>query len=589
MGWTGSAQTMVSRRMPPGDPRRGFKRNGRRAYTECPHLKGRRRREVDMVKPLLSWIASRPRFAGRLRARPARGWHPRRPLWLIWGAPSVLTGLLAAALLAAVPETSPYLDITPGLSRAALVAALAMVVLLWIATIQTLWLPLVHLRQWAMRVRSGNLAARVPAEQAVGEFAELAADMNALAERLHELTQGCAGRPASPTISRWLGIMNAITAGIAHAQELDELLPRFLFTLHDAGEVRAGIVRLLTTDGHLRLVASVGLPEEIVARERRVALDCCLCGQAVGQRSLRVGLDLEACCTSWGQNPFPGEDLVLLAVPLRHDGRIVGLYNLFMERVRVIGQHDVEDLLLGLGQHLGAAIEKMRLQDERRKLALLEERMAIAHELHDSLAQTLASLRIHAQVLGETMEQETNGAARMEFRRLSAGLDAAHKEVRGLIRNFRAGGAEGGLVAALNTTITRFQEETGIPVYVQKDWRDPLPVTYETHILRVIQEALANVRKHAHAQTVRVLLQAGTDGEYRVLIEDDGEGAVVCADAGDRDEGHFGQAIMRERAAAIGGALRVEHEAGEGTRVWLTFPEPPARPEASAAVARAVI
>ncbi|MHB8255230.1 MAG: sensor histidine kinase, partial [Acidiferrobacter sp.] len=328
-----------------------------------------------------------------------------------------------------------------------------------------------------------------------------------------------------------------------------------------------------TDDGHLRLAASVGLPDDIVAKERRIALDCCLCGRAVGQRAMSVGIDLKACCESWGREPFPGEDLVLLAIPLRFEGRAVGIYNLFMERGRVVGQRDVEDLLLGLGQHLGAAIEKMRLQDERRQLSLLQERMTIAHELHDSLAQTLASLRIQAKVLGETIEQEEPRGARTEFERLSAGLEIAHKEVRDLIRNWRAVGAEGGLMPALDASIARFQMETGIPVFVQKDWYGVLPASYQTHVLRVIQEALSNVRKHAHAQTVRVLLASEADGHYRVLIEDDGEGAMPGEGREDQGE-HFGQAIMRERARAMGGDLRVECEAGEGTQVLLTFRDP---------------
>ncbi len=533
-------------------------------------------------------VGVRDRRGGIDGTPPARGWARPRRLWLMWVAPTLLAGLLATALVAVALDGGPHPVLTHDLALAALAAALLVAAILWVATVRSLWRPLASLRCWAMRVRSGNLSARIPEDRAAGEFAELASDVNALGERLKTLTQERGAGGDSRVIARWLSVLNAITAGIASSQDLDELLPRFLFTLHSAGEVRGGIVRLLTGDGHLRLVASIGLPQDIVEHERRVTLDCCLCGQAVGRRTLSVDQDLKACCTSWGQNPFPGEDLVLLAIPLRYDGRVVGLYNLFMERTRVIGQSDVEDLLLGLGQHLGAAIEKMRLQDERRQLSLLQERMAIAHELHDSLAQTLASLRIQAQVLGETIEPDGYSATRTEFARLTAGLEIAHKEVRGLIRNFRAGGAEGGLLPALDAAIVRFKEETGIPVYVQKDWHGTLPATHETHVLRVIQEALANIRKHAHAQTVRVLLQSEVGGDYKVLIEDDGEGPVSAAERADRDDGHFGQTIMRERAHAIGGELRVEHEAGEGTRVWLTFPDPARVTERAVAVAEVV-
>jgi len=527
-----------------------------------------------MGKSLFQRMDVRKGMAEGVAAAPARGWQRKHHFWQIVAPPAILGLLLLTALAALMEDRSGHSYLARDVAMGALAVALLWAGALWAATMRVLWMPLSYVRNWAAQVRGGQLAARIPGDRADGEFAVLVADINGLGERLHRLTEEQAKAGASPVMSRWLGILNAITGGIASSQDMNELLPRFLFTLHSAGEVRAGIVRLLTNDGHLQLVASIGLPDTIVERERRIALDWCFCGQAVGQRTVSIGPNLKACCASWGCDPFPGESLVLLAIPLRYDGRVVGLYNLFMERERVIGQQDVEDLLLGFGQHLGAAIEKMRLQDEHRQLALLQERMAIAHELHDSLAQTLASLRIQVQVLGETLGSDPDFGIHTEFKRLTAGLEVAHREVRGLIRNFRAAGAERGLMRALDATIRHFRAETGITVYVQKDWHGELPLPYETHVLRVIQEALSNVRKHAHAETVRVFLQSEPGREYRVLIEDDGEGPGSAEERADRDEGHFGQAIMRERAHAIGGELRVEYEAGEGTRVWLTFPEP---------------
>ena len=531
-----------------------------------------------MTRPFLGRAALRQWLWGTWAVKPAEGWQRKRRLRLVWAAPALVTGLLVTAIGAGVLAGERHLPVWRELSLGASALALGVVVVLWIATFRSLFTPLYHLRNWAARVRGGNLAARIPAEGAGGEFAELVADINTVSDTLSVLSKERSARAFLPVSARWLDILNDITAGIASSQDLDELLPRFLYTLRCAHEVRAGVVRLLTDDGHLRLVASMGLPEDIIAKERRVALDCCLCGHAVGRREMSVDTDIKACCASWGREPFPGEDLVLLAIPLRYEGRVVGIYNLFMERAGIVGHKDVGDLLLALGQHLGAAIEKLRLQDERRQLSLLQERVTIAHELHDSLAQTLAGVRIQAQVLGETLEQDGPRLARVEFTRLNAGLEVAHKEVRDLIGTWRAVGAEGGLMPALDATIARFQAETGIPVFVQKDWCGVLPASYQTHVLRVIQEALANIRKHAHAETVRVLLVSEPNDHYRVLIEDDGEGEGPFSEA-ERNDGaeHFGQAIMRERARAMGGELRIEREAGEGTRVLLTFHDPAAK------------
>jgi two-component system nitrate/nitrite sensor histidine kinase NarX len=88
----------------------------------------------------------------------------------------------------------------------------------------------------------------------------------------------------------------------------------------------------------------------------------------------------------------------------------------------------------------------------------------------------------------------------------------------------------------------------------------------ENQVLRIVQEALTNARKHSRANMVRVLLSEDNAGRFRVIIEDDGIGFTPGAEDRDTDR-HFGLAIMRERAEAVGAALGVESEPGEGTRV----------------------
>jgi two-component system nitrate/nitrite sensor histidine kinase NarX len=85
-----------------------------------------------------------------------------------------------------------------------------------------------------------------------------------------------------------------------------------------------------------------------------------------------------------------------------------------------------------------------------------------------------------------------------------------------------------------------------------------------------VQEALANIRKHAEAHTVRVLIGCVGSGGYRLLVEDDGRGFEDSVRAGQPGE-HIGLSIMEERARRLGGELRIESEPGEGTRVELTY------------------
>lgn len=94
----------------------------------------------------------------------------------------------------------------------------------------------------------------------------------------------------------------------------------------------------------------------------------------------------------------------------------------------------------------------------------------------------------------------------------------------------------------------------------------------ELQVLRIVREALNNVRKHSRAQTVRVLVRCESGGSYRILVEDDGVGIGIDEPAIDASPGeHLGLSIMHERARRISGDLRIESEPGEGTRISLSF------------------
>jgi two-component system nitrate/nitrite sensor histidine kinase NarX len=261
-----------------------------------------------------------------------------------------------------------------------------------------------------------------------------------------------------------------------------------------------------------------------------------------------------------------------VTVPLEHGDELLGLYTIFVDRPGVSGREDIMDLLLTVGHHLGMAIAKHRSDAEARRLSILEERSSLAHELHDSLAQTLASLRFQVRMLDDALaDAPISEAARLDLARVRNGLDEAHTELRELLSSFRAPLDRRGLVPALEKLTLRLGRETGAHVLFQNDCRAfELSLTQELQVMRIVQECLANIRKHASAHTVRVLLTREPGGPYMVLIEDDGVGFRTPV-AGDRAGEHIGLSIMEERARRIGAELRIESEPGEGTRVELLF------------------
>lgn len=197
----------------------------------------------------------------------------------------------------------------------------------------------------------------------------------------------------------------------------------------------------------------------------------------------------------------------------------------------------------------------------------LEERTQLANELHDSLAQTLASLKFQIRVLDDTLRQDSERAIWHEMERIESSIDEANVELRELIAHFRAPVSQHGLVSGIRRLLSRLRKEAGIEVVLQNQGVEPqVPAEVETQLLRIVQEALANVRKHSAAHMVRVLLSQDARGRCRIIIEDDGEG-MSGEDAPGIENHHFGLSIMRERAASINAELVIESEPGDGTRV----------------------
>lgn len=199
----------------------------------------------------------------------------------------------------------------------------------------------------------------------------------------------------------------------------------------------------------------------------------------------------------------------------------------------------------------------------------------LAHELHDSLAQTLASLRFRVNLLQKTLSQENAPSddkdtnAQKEVEQIKVGLDEANFELRELLSHFRIRMDERGLIPATEGLVERFKNESHCQIFFQNECPElKLPPVLEVHILHIIQEALANIRKHSHANYVRILMSSGESPWFRLLIEDDGRG--IEAEINNTVPGeHVGLTIMRERAQRIGAELSIESDPGEGTRIEL--------------------
>jgi len=459
------------------------------------------------------------------------------------------------------------------------VAGFVLLLFLFSGIRQELVEPLGHLRDWARRVRAGNLNARVP-EYTDGEFADLAKDINALGDSLKSLSQNLDEEVRRKTRhiaqkTHSLQVLYDVAASLNASRDLNDLLTRFLYTMRDIVDAQAGTVRLLGENQQMELVASIGLSDEIVEKERMVSVKRCLCGDAVNEGEVLFQQDLKPCQNIVGRPLLESDEkLAMIAVPLQYRGKNLGVYNLFVAHSALQERDEVKALFTSIGRHLGMAIEKSRLDNEAKRLSIIQERNALAHELHDSIAQTLASLRFQVSMLDETLEEESREVLREEIGQIKNGLDEAYTELRELLAHFRAPMDARGLLPAIEDMVSQFRKQAGIHTLFQEEWDSTrLPANLEMQVLRIVQESLANIRKHSKAHTVRVMLKCDTQGNYKVLIEDDGVGMQRPAFSGHPGE-HIGLSIMQERARYLGGDLHIESEPDEGTRVQLTFRYP---------------
>ncbi len=439
--------------------------------------------------------------------------------------------------------------------------------------------PLTALRNWAIAMREGNLSARLPATDS-REFNALFADINTLSDNLQTLSQDMQSQVKKQTehIERKthsLEIIYDVAASINVSRDLDDLLTRFLHSLRDVVDARAAVVRLATEDNQMRLVSSIGLDEDLMQRELLIPSESCLCGSAYRDGKVMFQKQIVKCDKIIGRSFFNNEEIGIIAVPLQYRDKILGVYNLFVDHANFKEQHELEELLTSIGRHLGMAIDKARSDDESNRLSIMEERTRLAHELHDSLAQTLASLRFQVRVLDETLRQGQEPAVWHELEKIENNLDEAYSELRELITHFRAPIDKRGLIPAVEHLIERFRNQSDISIYLQKEWNVlQLPASIEVQALRIIQESLNNIRKHSQAHTVRVIMRSDVHGDCRILIEDDGVGMQLLPEDERTISDHLGLSIMDERAKRIGGSIRIESEPGEGTRVILYFRYP---------------
>ncbi len=376
-----------------------------------------------------------------------------------------------------------------------------------------------------------------------------------------------AGAQAAPPAA----ILAEITADLAAGSDLHSLLQRFLEPVTKLAGAQAGAVRILSEQsGRLQLVSDIGLPAHVRGAERSMDRHCGVCGQAASEDRLVWASDLRTCTAQTHDSYFGNQCARVLAVPMGHRGRVLGIYNLFFDH-DARPNAEIAAVLKSVGELLGLALDNARLERENLRATLTQERQMLAAEVHDSIAQTLAFVKMRMPLLQEAVIEHDDALSTKYLADVRQAIGEAHACLREIIDEFRTPVDPQGLVHALHACVNTFRDRTG----AQIEFVDRLPglalmASQEAQAIQIVREALANVAKHALARRVWLTV-AGRGGEVEIVVEDDGSGIDSSGGAED-SVAHHGIEIMRERARRLGGGVELSSREGGGTRVRLHFP-----------------
>jgi len=450
-------------------------------------------------------------------------------------------------------------------------AVLGAAVLLFIGYVLVLE-PVRLLKDATGKIKHGDFSARVELERN-DEFGELGDGFNRMAEHLQSMYRGLEAKVAEKTSQleekrERLEALYEVTSLVANATQLQDLANGF--TQRIGRVARADGVALRWSDESNRrylLLASLGLPEAMREGELCVIAGDCHCGAPSappGARVIPIHSMQPAAMLHCAHAGFE----TVVTVPIRLHERLMGEVNLFFHAH--VNPSDAErSLLEALAAHLASGMENLRLSAQGKEAAVAQERTFIARELHDSIAQSLAFLKIQVQLMRDALARQDMASVEKTLAEIDVGVRESYGDVRELLLHFRTRASAEDIEPALATTLRKFEHQSGLQTHFAMQGNGmPLSPDLQIQVLHIVQEALSNVRKHAGA--TQVWLEVQQQPLWRFELRDDGIG--FAADGPGPGETHVGLRIMSERAQRIGAHLHIDSDIGRGTRVTLTLP-----------------
>ncbi len=354
-------------------------------------------------------------------------------------------------------------------------------------------------------------------------------------------------------ILRWVNTLVGLSQRIANGTDTEDVLLEAMGALYELTEPDAAVMGMWEPEaGHFRLKYRVGAGGLEKTEHVHVSAPNELQPSAAPHRIPGFAQDFDQ----------------VLVLPLKTNEQPIG--RLWVGRARTPAFSVSEKVVLeSLAHQMLIAIEHARMTEQVQSGAVVTERARLSREMHDGLAQILGFLSLQMQSLESLISQGKLDETRAELRRARERIRDAQAEVRENILNLRTVLSKNGeVVPFLCEYIAQFGEQTGLRTHVQcaENPRTTLSPVCEVQLVRIMQEALANVRQHARARNVWVTLEEDGAG-LRVEIRDDGVGFIEQS-----TDKRFGLKTMRERTESVHGELAIQSTPGQGTHIQLRVP-----------------
>jgi signal transduction histidine kinase len=376
---------------------------------------------------------------------------------------------------------------------------------------------------------------------------------------------------AAEVLAALSGAVRAVTLG----SSLDRVLHQLASSARELVGARYAAVGIPEPEGdEFARFVTVGMSDELVARLGPLPRTHGLLDAMLADPSPYRTDDITRDPRFRGWWPPDHPDMrSFLGVPIVSAGDIIGAFYLTDKEGASGFTAGDEAAVVLLASHAAIAVDQARLFEDSRELALVGERARLARELHDAMSQSLFSLQLAAETASRQLVDDPEAAAAQlgVVRSLATRLAT---ELRTTVDGLRPAELErDGLVATLRAQLTVASRAHGVPVDLNLGELPDLAADIEHQVLRIAQEAVANALRHAGAGRVEVALgpvEGVTPPAVRLRVVDDGRGFDPEARA--VRSRRLGLTSMHERAASLGGSLRIESAPGRGTTVELRFP-----------------